>query len=280
MYLCSMIEGLLHIHLNETESTNTFLRSFKTDEEHRMTLVTATNQTSGRGQRGNSWESEPGKNVVFSLLVHPRFVNPMQVFCLSEAIALAVCQTIGEYLVVNAEEGEQSKNEGEQSKNERERSKEEEEQSKVAVKWPNDIYVGEKKICGILIENTLRGSKIEDCIIGVGLNVNQRAFLSDAPNPVSIYNLTGKETDINEVLQSVIKHFASLYQMLENGQQEEVHEQYMKQLFRRTGIHKFRDKYGDFCASIAEVESSGHIVLLDTDGNRRRYAFKEVSYKL
>lgn len=252
MYLCTMIEGLLHIHLNEVESTNTFLRSFKPDQEQRFTLVTATNQTGGRGQRGNSWESEPGKNVVFSLLVHPRFVNPLEVFYLSEVIALAVCRTVGEML----------RNDDE-----------------VAVKWPNDIYVDEKKICGILIENTLRGNKIEDCIIGVGLNVNQRIFLSDAPNPISLQNLTGKEFDTDNVLQSVIKHFATLYQQLEEGQQQAIHEEYMKRLFRRTGTHKFRDECGDFYASIAEVESSGHIVLLDTDGNRRRYAFKEVEYK-
>lgn len=252
MYLCSMKEGLLHIHLNETESTNTFLRTFKAEEEHRFTLVTATNQTGGRGQRGNSWESEPGKNVVFSLLVHPRFVNPLEVFCLSEAIALAVCRTVGEVLDMNAEEP--------------------------SVKWPNDIYVGDRKICGILIENTLRGSRIEDCIIGVGLNVNQEVFKSDAPNPVSLLNLTGKEHDVDSVLQKVLQHFATLYHELEQGNHAAVHKAYMSRLFRRTGTHKFRDEYGIFCASIAEVEPSGHIILLDTEGHRRRYAFKEVSF--
>lgn len=266
MYLCNMIEGLLHIHLNETESTNTFLRSFRADEEQRITLVTATNQTDGRGQRGNSWESEPGKNVVFSLLVHPRFINPLEIFSLSEAIALAVCQTVNETLRYEDETAEAYETLCYEDE--------------VAVKWPNDIYVGKKKICGILIENTLRGSHVEDAIIGVGLNVNQRVFTSDAPNPVSLYNLTNKEHSINEVLHSVIERFDTLYKKLENGQQQEVHEEYMKHLFRRTGIHKFRDECGDFCASIAEVESSGHIVLLDTDGNHRRYAFKEVSFQL
>lgn len=269
-----MTKGLLHIHLDEVESTNTFLRTFKTEEEHRLTLVTATNQTGGRGQRGNSWESEPGKNVVFSLLLHPRFVNPLEVFSLSEAIALAVCEAVEENLGVNAEE--EANNAKEEANNAKEEAGKNEDE--VAVKWPNDIYVGEKKICGILIENTLRGYMIEDCIIGVGLNVNQRDFVSDAPNPVSLLNLTDKEHDTDKVLKSVMERFDVLYQKLENGQQKEVHKEYMKHLFRRTGIHKFRDECGDFCASIAEVEPSGHIVLLDTEGKRRRYAFKEVTY--
>lgn len=264
------MKGLLHIHLDEVDSTNNYLRTFKADEEHRITLVTATNQTSGRGQRGNSWESEPGRNVVFSVLLHPRFVSPMEVFALSEAMALAVCQTVEEYLDENENENDDDNDGDGENENENE----------VAVKWPNDIYVGEKKICGILIENKLRGSHIEDCIIGVGLNVNQRTFVSDAPNPVSLYNLTGREHCTDEVLQTVMRHFSALYQRLEDGQQASVHEQYMQHLFRRDGMHPYRDERGEFLASIAAVEPSGHLVLKDSEGELHRYAFKEVSFSI
>ena len=128
----------------------------------------------------------------------------------------------------------------------------------LSIKWPNDIYWRNGKLAGILIENRLQGNLIKDCIMGVGLNVNQRAFHSDAPNPVSLWQITGQETDRVQLLHSILQAFDKLL-----GQ--DVHEQYLLQLYRRKGFHPYADKDGAFMAEIGGVE-------------QRRYAFKEVQF--
>ena len=129
----------------------------------RLHSTDSTIQTAGRGQAGNSWESEAGKNLLFGLLFHPREVEANRQFILSQAVALSICETLSDY----AED--------------------------IRIKWPNDIYWKDRKICGMLIENTLVGRCIENCIIGAGININQQTFCSDAPNPVSLRQITGKE---------------------------------------------------------------------------------------
>ena len=147
--------------LDETDSTNAYIRRMlsapqqgETDpvaDQSRYWVVTTEFQSSGRGQGTNTWESERGKNLLFSVLCHPVWIPITGQFILSEAIALAIRDALAVY------------------------------DSHFTIKWPNDIYWNDKKICGILIENTLGGGHIKDCILGVGLNVNQNAFHSDAP---------------------------------------------------------------------------------------------------
>ncbi|MBQ3780986.1 MAG: biotin--[Bacteroidaceae bacterium] len=208
-----------------------------------LTLVDADEQTSGRGQRGNSWESEKGRNVQFSLVCHPHFLLASQQFALSEAIALAVAETVG---------GE--------------------------VKWPNDIYVGDRKISGTLIECDLSGKQIETCIIGTGINVNQTQFRSDAPNPVSLSQLTGREYDREEVLRAVVDRFAGLYDLLRKGGAATLHRMYLQHLYRRQGLHRYADRDGEFLAEVHAVEPSGHLLLRRPDGHVSRYEFKEVKF--
>ena len=145
------------IHRIEVSSTNTYLKELLTAgvELPELTLVDADFQTGGRGQQQNVWESEADKNLLFSLLCHPTFLPATNQFVLSQAIAVAVQRTLSEYT------------------------------DGITIKWPNDIYWNDRKICGTLIECNLMGSTIKDCIIGTGINVNQTEFRSDAPNPVS-----------------------------------------------------------------------------------------------
>ena len=159
------------IRLDNVDSTNTYLSGIASNSPH-GTCVLADRQSAGRGQRGNTWESEPGKNLTFSVLLRPDGLHASQQFRISQAVSLAITDTLDGFLP----EGIEAK-----------------------VKWPNDIYVGNRKICGILIENTLCGAAIQHSIIGIGLNINQRDFLSDAPNPVSLYQLTRKDTCINDI---------------------------------------------------------------------------------
>ena len=149
--------GVTIVTLDECDSTNTVLSSMP--EAASGTVVATRRQTAGRGQRGNSWESEPDKNLTFSQLLMPRMLPAARQFELSMIVSLAIADSIDAHLPDGI---------------------------RTCVKWPNDIYIGREKVCGILIENRLTGSRIERAIVGAGINVNQRVFTSDAPNPTSI----------------------------------------------------------------------------------------------
>ena len=148
----------------------------------------------------------------------------------------------------------------------------------ICVKWPNDIYWKDRKICGMLIENTLIGRCIENCIIGAGININQQTFCSDAPNPVSLRQITGKEEEPVFILADIIKRFKDYYRNIQQGRTEDIARSYREQLYRCNGFHLYQDADGVFEAEIHDVEPTGHLVLTDRNGITRRYAFKEVSH--
>ena len=231
------------VHIDETDSTNSWLRKrLAADERSDANLVIwAEYQTAGRGCGTNRWESERGENLTFSMLIHPKELPAMQQFHISMAISLAICEAIGQYI------------------------------GDVSIKWPNDIYWRNGKIGGILIENTLKGSIIMDSIIGVGLNVNQRVFKSDAPNPVSMWQICEHETDREALLKEILEAFERILD-------SKIREQYLSKLYRRKGYHPYADKEGAFMAEIVTVEDDGHLVLHDDNGKERRYAFKEVQF--
>lgn len=243
--------------LQTVHSTNSFLRELNGgDASFDMELATTEFQTAGRGQKGNSWESEKSKNLLFSILLHPVYVQPSKQFCISEAIALAVVKSLKEIVADELVAKDFS------------------------VKWPNDIYWKNKKIAGILIENELFGSTIRDCIVGVGININQQNFISDAPNPVSLYNILGVNTNVEEVLDAIIKQFVANVSMIENGQTALLHSEYMDSLFRRKGIYPYRDADSEFMATIKDVREDGRLILTDSDDKERIYEFKEVAIVL
>ena len=202
-------------------------------------VVWADYQTAGRGCGANRWESERGKNLLFSMMIHPENLPANKQFQISMAISLAIVDALGQLV------------------------------GDLCIKWPNDIYWRNGKLAGILIENTLKGNFIKDSIIGVGLNVNQREFHSDAPNPVSLWQITSQETDREQLLKDILNR-------LDFG--EALKECYMKLLYRRKGFHPYTDKEDVFMAEIAGVEDDGHLLLIDEDGKERRYAFKEVTF--
>ena len=253
------MERIARINLPVVDSTNLFVREMLKDEStcgvHSasalpgFTLVVADDQTAGRGQQGNSWETERGKNLTFSLLCHPDFLPASRQFLLSQCMALAVRDALAR------------------------------EVDGVEVKWPNDIYMGDKKISGTLIECDLLGKSIANCIIGVGININQTLFRSDAPNPTSLRLLTGRDHDREAVLAAIMQGFQTYYAWLAEGREEEVRQLYMQHLYRRTGMHRYSDVRGEFTAEIAEVEPTGHIRLRFANGQTVRYEFKEVRFE-
>ena len=213
------------IRLVETDSTNNYLR--EQSAKARLpegSLVIADFQTAGKGQVGNSWESEAGKNLMFSILLYPDSLPANRQFLISQIASLSVKETLEGYT------------------------------DSVKVKWPNDIYWKDRKICGMLIENDLSGQHLYCSVIGIGLNINQEIFRSDAPNPVSLTQITGKAYD-----------------------REEIRAAYMAALYHGDGYYSYIDENGPFEACIHAIEPTGHLILQLHDGERRRYAFKEVT---
>ncbi|MDE6651219.1 MAG: biotin--[acetyl-CoA-carboxylase] ligase, partial [Paramuribaculum sp.] len=211
-------------------------------------VLAARAQSAGRGQRGNSWESEPGANLTFSMLFSGRGYDVSRNFMVSEAVALAVADVVAEEICGSGE--------------------------RVCVKWPNDIYVGDRKVCGILIENVLSGRTVERCIAGIGLNINQKQFVSDAPNPVSLFQIDGKERSVEDTLVRLTGRILEYMEEVES-----LHSRYMSRLWRKDGFYPYDDNLrGERVeARIADVLPEGQIVLELRNGECREYAFKEVS---
>lgn len=238
------------IHLNETNSTNSYLQKICLNQEKttELTTVLADFQSSGRGQRGNTWEADKEKNLLFSFVLFPSFVEAREQFIISQIASLAIQEELINYT------------------------------PDITIKWPNDIYWKEKKICGILIENDLMGKNINQSIVGVGLNINQESFHSLAPNPVSLYQITGKKYDRIEILKNIIVKIQLYYKQLQNGLKEDITKRYEKALFRKDGMHLYKDKDGEFLAKINNVEPEGRLILEDEQQRQRGYMFKEVEY--
>lgn len=237
------------IRLKEVVSTNKSLRELAEEQElPEGSVVVADFQTAGRGQPGNSWESEAGMNLTFSVVLYPDCIPANKQFLISQIAALSVKETLDQYT------------------------------DGITVKWPNDIYWKDKKICGMLIENDLTGAFIFRSVIGIGINLNQKEFRSNAPNPVSLSSITGKVYDKEEILDRFLTIFYNYYLRLLQEEYEEIRESYRSALYRGTGYHPFHDETGAFAARIETIEPSGHLLLQLMDGTKRRYAFKEVSY--
>ena len=240
-----------YIKVSQTASTNTYLSRLAATLPG-GTVIYTPSQTAGRGQKGNSWESEEGKNLTFSLLLKRPPVNARDQFYLSEAAALAVVEA----LTVEAGDG-------------------------FTVKWPNDVYWHDKKVCGMLIENSLDGTEIATCVVGIGINVNQKQFLSDAPNPVSLTGISGHEHDLMALLKRVCSRIEELVDSLDdNNARQDLHQRYMAALYRNDGrLHPWEDADGHrFMATVADIAPDGTLTLRHGDGTTHSYLFKEVRH--
>ena len=245
----------------EVDSTNSeAYRQYEDTAD--FAVFAALFQTKGRGQRGAGWESAPGMNLTFSILMRGSRLNPSRQFVISQIVAIGVKR----YLHALGVEA--------------------------SIKWPNDIYVGDKKICGILIEHRIMSDTLSGSIAGIGVNINQELFLSDAPNPVSVYNITGRKLDIREELKSLTNIIYSLYRMLfesdtlspDNVESNiaDFENEYHKSLYHLEEFHLYREMPdGDtFEAKITGIDRSACLLLERRDGTRKRYHFKEIKYLL
>lgn len=241
-----MMEDIKIIRLDETDSTNHYLHGYRGGEGRLMTVATAEYQSAGHGQGGNTWESEVGKNLLFSVMVRPKQLDVRRQFVMLEAGALAVRDALARYA------------------------------GDMTVKWPNDVYWRDMKISGTLSECTVAGGCVGRCILGTGINVNQHVFPASVPNPVSLSGIVGRDVDRGEVLAAFLESFRTLLGMVDACEYDEVDRRYASSLYRREGFHAYRDKGGCFKAAIHRIEPDGRLVLRREDGSLSRYMFKEV----
>lgn len=245
-------------HLHNIDSTSIELRRRMSAEElpHGY-CISADFQTNGHGQATNHWESEDSKNLLFSLFLRPTVISASEQFIITELVTLAIINALQDEI-----------------------------RQKITIKWPNDIYVGNHKLCGILIENALCGQTIDTCIVGIGININQELFVSDAPNPVSLKQLNGRDNDREDILEDIYQNILNYYDYLADNWQnndikQSLHYEYMNNLYRRTGYHNYATPEGEhFRAEIEDIGPQGHLTLRLESGEQRIFAFKEVIFEL
>lgn len=236
------------IRLSTIDSTNSQAwRMIQNGDNLDGYVIQSDYQESGKGHMGAYWESKPGQNLLLSFVCKPSMVEPSNQFVITKAISLAMQQAL-EAITPGHH---------------------------VHIKWPNDLYTGGKKMGGILIECSIQGSKIDYCVAGVGLNINQMVFTSDAPNPVSCRLLTGIKHDLDHCRQVVISQMNLWLSMLKNRQFKQIDEAYLNHLLGYNRRMPFMEKSRRFTARIAGVDKYGRLIL-EEDRQSRAYDMKEV----
>lgn len=240
----------VHI-LNVVDSTNNYANDLiVSDTADEGTVVLARFQKSGKGQSGNSWESEYDKNLLMSLVLFPYFLEAAKQFYLSKIISLSIIDVLKEHV-----EG-------------------------VSIKWPNDIYVNDKKVAGILIENGIKDRHLDYAVIGLGLNLNQEKFNSDAPNPVSLCHLTDKYFETEFMAKKIRKRFWFWYEILKQNNFQKIDAIYLRQLYRYGQDHLFKKEGEIFEARIVGIGEFGQLQLQKKSGEKEEFLFKEVEFVL
>ncbi|MDN5205182.1 biotin--[acetyl-CoA-carboxylase] ligase [Fulvivirgaceae bacterium BMA10] len=215
----------------------------KTPEEG--TTVITDHQTAGRGQRGNSWYSEPSKNLMFSLILYPKFLPLQQQYFLNIFISLAICDTLSQWIG-----------------------------SGLKIKWPNDIYFLDRKIGGILTENSIKNNALEYSIIGIGLNINQTNGLPEGAS--SLGNITGSELNLSELFNNLVVHIEKRYLELRAQKFDHLRAQYLNNLYWYQEEHVFSN--GNYFKGIILGVDSGGRLMIETQGTVKSFDIKEIKF--
>lgn len=237
------------IFLNRTDSTNNYAnRLVLTEAAEEWTAVMTPFQENGKGQQGNAWESEAGKNLLASLILYPRFLPAGKQFYISKITCLAIASCLAA------------------------------EVENVAVKWPNDIYIGDKKVAGILIENAIKGENLFSSVVGIGVNLNQEKFVSGAANPVALKQVSGKQYDPGQMLRKITRAAHAGYMKLKDAKYDEIDRAYMAQLYRNREWALYRKGTDVFEARIVGIGEFGQLQLETANGEVHSFMFKEVEF--
>ena len=239
------------VTIKQVDSTNSFLKNLLSNSKPvpEGTVIMAEEQYAGRGQQQNTWHSEPGKNLTFSLLLKPHFLPVGDQFDLNRAASLGVYDALQPIL------GDQLK-----------------------IKWPNDIYYGDRKLGGMLIENTIQGGQLKDAVIGIGLNINQENFPSWASNATSVKQILQKDYDLTLLLSEICKYIEVYYLKLKAGQIDFVRNAYLSRLYWLNELKNFESDKGVFNGTVKNVQPNGLLVIEDTKGEQLEFNLKELKF--
>jgi BirA family biotin operon repressor/biotin-[acetyl-CoA-carboxylase] ligase len=249
----TLFVGQHAIHLTAVESTNSYasemLRQMRQNEG---TIIYTFEQTQGRGQRGNTWYSEPNKNIALSLILHPSFLKIEEQFLLTKMVSLSVSDLMAEMLPQHTYQ--------------------------IKIKWPNDIYILDKKVAGILIENTLAGNHIQASVIGIGINVNQTEFNTESGNPVSIKLISGEEMELQTIVERLCEFLEARYLQLKSGKKEMIDHYYIQRLYRIDEWKKYATTEGEFEGRIKSVSPEGKLQIELHNQEIKEYDLKEIVF--
>jgi len=235
------------VFMPECHSTNDEAsRLLQTRKSSEGTVIVTHHQTAGRGQRSNTWESDPGKNLTFSILLKPHFILAKDQFYLNICISVGLAEYLSEAL-----------------------------SETVKIKWPNDILVKDKKLCGILIENHISGQQIQNSIVGIGLNVNQEKFVIEKAG--SMKQMTGREFVLEVELQKLLEKIESRYLLLREGQTQKLFSDYLSQMYWLREKHVFSTFQKELEGIIIGVDEIGRLLIEMEDGVEV-FGVKEVEF--
>lgn len=249
--ISALFVGQNLLTLKEVDSTNNFLKNLLSNSKPlpEGTVIMADSQFAGRGQQENKWHSEPGKNLTFSLLLNPSFLAILNQFDLTRAISLGVFDALKLVL------GDQLK-----------------------IKWPNDIYYGDSKLGGMLIENIINGRQIKSAIIGIGINVNQENFPDGASNAISVRQILHEDYDLRILLSEICSHIEAWYLNLRAGKVSFVRNEYLKRLYWLNENRRFKTQNGIFNGVIKDVKDNGLLIVQSNIGEELEFSLKEIEF--
>ena len=240
---------LKYIHLEQIDSTNAYLQRQQSEHDIRNWVVSADEQTAGKGMGSNGWESEVGKNLTFSLALDMGFLPAERQFLLSEAVPLGIIEVLDTLLP----------------------------SEKLSIKWPNDIYFENRKLAGILINSTIKANMMDVSIIGIGLNVNQMKFQDWPTHPISLKMVTGKEYDLKPLLEQIAERILIKVQQLQSTPTS-IEKDYLKRLFRYRTWADYEVEGKVLRLFMTGIDPFGRLQLLDTENKPYCFDIKEIRF--
>jgi BirA family biotin operon repressor/biotin-[acetyl-CoA-carboxylase] ligase len=242
---------LQYHHFKELDSTNAYLQRQQSERDIRNWVVSTDEQTAGKGMGSNGWESEVGKNLTFSLAVDVGFLPAERQFLLSEAVALGLYETLIPLIPVE----------------------------KLHIKWPNDIYYENRKLAGILINSTIKANLMDVSIIGIGLNVNQIQFQDWLTHPISLKQITGKEYDLQPLLEQVAESIYNKVEVLKTNPTD-IEQEYLKRLFRYRTWADYEISGKTLRLFMTGIDKFGRLQLIDETQQSYCFEIKEIKFVL
>ena len=260
-------------HLQQIDSTNAYLQRMQQEVDIRNWMVSADEQTAGKGMGSNGWESEAGKNLIFSLALDMSFLPAERQFLLSEAVALGIIEVLDKVLSSSFEgmsfPAEAVRMESMPSKH----------LEKLHIKWPNDIYYDNHKLAGILINSTIKANMMDISIIGIGLNVNQMQFKDWPTHPISLKQITGKEFDLQSLLEQVAGSIYNKVEILKTNPTN-IEQEYLKRLFRYRTWADYEVDGKVLRLFMMGIDAFGRLQMIDVENKMYLFDIKEIKFLL